>query len=307
MAKTYVPGYGYVDSNEAGTSGSVGSSSSSNNGTPSTGSYWRNRNTTTTTSSSNDSASGSSYTSYQDWRNSQTRYDNTLPISYTPPVTTWMSADRQEQQIGSLPAIYRAQTIGDALNLYWSDPASKQIIVNAARVYYKDYSNYNDQWAEGFWSDIVNQANNPGAAAPWVTLQNILAGQVTPDGAGSSSGGSGGYSGGGGGYSGGGGGGGTGQVSLTNPSSARGLLVQTMQGLLGRDPTDREYKDFLKTLNQAEMNNPVTVSMDGSTVVQSGGVDPNAVASGFAETRKDAKEYKTSRYTDMLLSVIGSM
>lgn len=304
MAKTYVPGYGYVDSNDPGTRGSVGGSSSSSSssvGNPVTGPYWQSRDTTTTTSSS-DSTSGSSYTSYQDWRNSQTRYDNTLPISYTPPVTTWMSADRQEQQIGDLPAIYRAQTIGDALNLYWSDPASKQIIVNAARVYYKDYSNYNDQWAEGFWSDIVNQANNPGAAAPWVTLQNILAGQVTPDGAASSSGGSGGYSGGGG-YGGGGGGGG--QVSLTNPTSARGLLMQTMQSVLGRNPTENEYSDFIKALNESQMNNPVTVDTSGDTLVQSGGVDPNVLALEYAQGAEDYKSREASKYYNMFMAALG--
>lgn len=299
MAKTYVPGYGYVDSNDPGTRGS-GSDYGSSGGRAQTGDYWNSRDPNSQAETSSETA-GSSYTSFQDWRNSQTRYDNTLPIAYRPPTTSWLSADRQETQIRGLPAIYRAKTVGDAMGLYWSDPASKQLIINAARIHYAGNPNFNEQWAEGFWSDIVNQANSYGARAPWETLQMILSGQgASPDSPGGSPSG-GGSSGGGGGY----GGGGGGQVSLTNPTSARGLLLQTMQNVLGRNPTDNEYKTFLQVLNEAEMANPQTVSVEGDTVVGSGGTDPGVLALEFAQDQEDYKERQGDMYFETFMRALA--
>lgn len=301
MAKTYVPGYGYVDSNDPGTRGS-GSDYGSSGGRAQTGDYWNSRDPNSQAETSSETA-GSSYTSFQDWRNSQTRYDNTLPIAYRPPTTSWLSADRQETQIRGLPAIYRAKTVGDAMGLYWSDPASKQLIINAARIHYAGNPNFNEQWAEGFWSDIVNQANSYGARAPWETLQMILSGQgAGPDGPGGSPSG-GGSSGGGGGY--GGGGGGSGSVVLTDPLQARSLLMQTIQGVLGRVPTRNEYKQFVKALNRVEMENPRTVSMEGDVAVQSGGTDPAALAMDFAESRPDKRKVDVRAVTDLLMTAMS--
>lgn len=300
MAKTYVPGYGYVDSNDPGTRGS-GRNYGSSGGTGQTGDYWNNREPNKPAETADETA-GSSYTSFQDWRNSQTRYDNTLPIAYRPPTTSWLSADRQETQIRGLPAIYRAKTVGDAMGLYWSDPASKQLIINAARIHYAGNPNFNEQWAEGFWSDIVNQANSYGARAPWETLQMILSGQgAGPDGPGGSPSG-GGSSGGGGGY----GGGGGGQVSLTNPTSARGLLLQTMQNVLGRNPSDDEYKQFLKALNQAEMGNPQTVDVRDGMVVGSGGVDPGMVAMEYVQGLDEFNSAEGQRALSSFMQVLGA-
>jgi len=103
-----------------------------------------------------------------------------------------------------------------------------------------------------------------------------------------------GYSGGGGGYSSGGGGGG--QVRLTDPTSARGLLLQTMQGVLGRNPSEREYKQFLATLNESEMANPQTVSVEGDNAVYSGGTDPSVLAMEFAQDAEDYKERQGDMY-----------
>lgn len=117
----------------------------------------------------------------------------------------------------------------------------------------------------------------------------------TEPGDGSSSGsGSYGGSGGGGGYGGGGGGGGS--VSLTNPTSARGLLMQTMQSVLGRDPSNSEYKTFLQVLNEAEMANPNTASFEGGMAVGSGGVDPGVLALEFAQDQEDYTERQGDRY-----------
>ena len=99
---------------------------------------------------------------------------------------------------------------------------------------------------------------------------------------------------GGGGYGGGGGGGGS--VSLTNPTSARGLLMQTMQSVLGRNPTNDEYKTFLQVLNEAEMANPNTASFEGGMAVGSGGVDPGVLALEFAQDQEDFQERQGDNY-----------
>ena len=107
-----------------------------------------------------------------------------------------------------------------------------------------------------------------------------------------------GSSGGGGSYGGGGygGGGGGGSVSLTNPTSARGLLMQTMQSVLGRNPSNDEYKTFLQVLNEAEMANPNTASFEGGTTVGSGGVDPGVLALEFAQDQEDYTERQGDNY-----------
>lgn len=128
----------------------------------------------------------------------------------------------------------------------------------------------------------------------------------TEPGDGSSSGsGSYGGSGGGGGYGGGGGGGG-GSVSLTNPTTARGLLMQTMQGVLGRNPSEQEYKQFIKALTQAEMGAPRTVDFEGDLAVQSGGVDPGMVAMEYVEGLEEFDSAAGQRTLDAFMQVLGA-
>jgi hypothetical protein len=110
---------------------------------------------------------------------------------------------------------------------------------------------------------------------------------------------------GGGSYGGGGGGGGGGQVSLTNPTSARTLLLQTMQGVLGRNPTNREYKGFLDTLTQTEMANPQTVDVQGDLVVQSGGTDPGSLALEFAQSADDYKSTQANKFYNAFMGALG--
>ena len=226
---------------------------------------------TTGSSGSSSSSTNTGYTSYDDWRKQSTRYDNTLPISYRPPVNTSLTADRQEQAVAKLPTWYKPQTVGDALNLL-NDPTARPWIEAAAQKYYG--SAYQPSWLAGWWGDRINEANAYGSRPLWMVINDILGGN------GSSSDGS---SGGGGGSYGGGGGGGGGSVVLTDPTSARGLLMQTMQGILGRVPTEDEYKQFVKTLSKEEMRNPRTVSASGDTAVQSGGIDPGMVAKNYVE------------------------
>lgn len=109
----------------------------------------------------------------------------------------------------------------------------------------------------------------------------------------------------GGGYGYGGGGGGSSSVALTDPTSARGLLLQTMQGVLGRNPTDREYRDFLKTLNKSEMANPRTVEMDGDVAVQSGGIDASVLALDFAKAADDYKATQANKFYNAFMGALG--
>ena len=284
--RVYVPGYGYVTKGEPGT-GSTSRKPAKVN--PSATDPWsalgvqQSQRYTTTQQSSQSSASTASRGE---------RYDLTYPTGYRPPINYGLSADRQEQQISTLPLIYRIQDAGDLREAYWGDPESRSIIQAAARVYYRDYSNYNDQWAEKWWQeDIMGAALNPGSPPPWQMLRGIFDGEIKASGGDAPGGAS--YSGGG---SYGGVGGGGGSVSLTNPTSARGLLLQTMQSVLGRNPTNDEYKTFLKVLNEAEMANPNTASFEGGMAVGSGGVDPGVLALEFAQDQEDFTERQGDRY-----------
>lgn len=142
------------------------------------------------------------------------------------------------------------------------------------------------------------------ASSPSISPNSILFGEPPGgyEGATSSSGSGSGSYGGDGGY---GGGGGGGQVSLTNPTSARGLLLQTMQNVLGRNPTDNEYKTFLQVLNEAEMANPQTVSVEGDTVVGSGGTDPGVLALEFAQDQEDYKERQGDMYFETFMRALA--
>jgi hypothetical protein len=135
-------------------------------------------------------------------------------------------------------------------------------------------------------------ANSLGVAPPGGSDSSLLDSRSTNS------------SGGGGGYSGGGGGGG--QVSLTNPSSARGLLMQTMQGVLGRNPTDQEYRQFIKALGQAEMGAPRTVDIEGDLAVQSGGIDPGMVAMEYVEGLEEFDSAAGQRTLDAFMQVLGA-
>ena len=148
-------------------------------------------------------------------------------------------------------------------------------------------------------ADRLSQGENVSAQMLVAELANSVGissdlGFAAEQFSGITSGGSGSYGGGGGGYGGGGGGGGS--VSLTNPTSARGLLMQTMQSVLGRNPTNDEYKTFLQVLNEAEMANPQTASFEGGMAVGSGGVDPGVLALEFAQDQEDFQERQGDRY-----------
>jgi hypothetical protein len=147
-----------------------------------------------------------------------------------------------------------------------------------------------DSWVRGFWEKTITANAELGTDA--TVLQSMYTKVLSDEEGGSGSRSS---SSGGGGYGGGGGGGG-GQVSLTNPTSAKGLLMQTMQGVLGRNPSQQEYSQFVKILNEAEMANPNTASFEGGMAVGSGGVDPGVLALEFAQDQEDFTERQGDRY-----------
>jgi hypothetical protein len=155
-----------------------------------------------------------------------------------------------------------------------------------------------DSWVRGFWEKTINANAELGTDA--TVLQSMYT-KVLADEQSDRPGG-GGYPSGGGGY---GGGGGGGSVSLTDPTSARGLLMQTMQGVLGRNPTTREYRDFLDTLNQTEMANPRTVSFEGDVAVQSGGVDPSVLALEFAQGAEDYKATQANKFYNAFMGALA--
>ena len=78
-----------------------------------------------------------------------------------------------------------------------------------------------------------------------------------------------------------------------------------MQSVLGRNPTDREYRDFLKTLTETEMANPNTVGVEGDVVVQSGGTDPSMLALEFAQAQEDYKSTQANKFYNAFMGALG--
>lgn len=159
-----------------------------------------------------------------------------------------------------------------------------------------------DSWVRGFWEKSINATAelDGSSTALQAMYTKVLADE--DDGGGSTSY----FPGGGGGYGGGGSAGGGGTVSLTDPTSARGLLLQTMQGVLGRNPNDQEYRQFLKALQQAEMGAPRTVTVEGDVAVQSGGVDPGMVAMEYVEGLEEFDSAAGQRTLDAFMQVLGA-
>jgi len=126
------------------------------------------------------------------------------------------------------------------------------------------------------WEEAVAASALASQRGDYVTPYAVLKERyLSPSGMPQSDGadGPGSYSSGGGSYGGGGygGGGGGGSVSLTNPTSARGLLMQTMQSVN-------------------------TASFEGGTTVGSGGVDPGVLALEFAQDQEDYTERQGDNY-----------
>jgi hypothetical protein len=158
------------------------------------------------------------------------------------------------------------------------------------------------QFAQQSGYDIRDYfASNPSISPTSVLFNPPEGGFADTAAAGSTS-----YGGGGGGYGGGGGGASMGSVSLTDPTSARGLLMQTMQSVLGRNPTSQEYDQFIKALSQAEMGAPQTVGFEDGLTVQSGGVNPSMVAMEYVEGLEEFNSAAGQRTLDAFMQVLGA-
>lgn len=325
MAKTYVPGYGYVDSSGPGTRGTVTKepkryssgqeAAPSQPGTPSggtaaTGDYWNTRRPGAVPGGTGSTTvvAGSSY---------QRTEGVAFPLSGRGGFGQ-LGGFEYGQRMGFSPDAYERYPYGVAYRtqaeatdaFYTLDPDYQAWLKNLSQ-----HPNVGTSGSTGrmLWERIsrlaaertemgdpaspqqiaAELANSLGVAPPGGSDSSLLDSRSTNS------------SGGGGGYSGGGGGGGGGQVSLTNPSSAKGLLMQTMQGALGRNPTGREYSQFLKILNEAEMSNPQTVSVEGDVVVGSGGIDPGVLALEFAQDQEDFQERQGDGYFRTFMSALA--
>ena len=152
---------------------------------------------------------------------------------------------------------------------------------------------------KGIWEDMVYLSDMRSGEGVFMTPLDILyetylGFELTSSSSGSSGGG--GY---GGGYS-------TQQtIDLTSPTQARGLLMQTIQGALGRNPTEDEYSQFLTILNESQTANPQVVSAAGDTVTRSGGVDPGVLALDYAQSRDDYEDVQANQYYNMFLDVLA--
>lgn len=89
-------------------------------------------------------------------------------------------------------------------------------------------------------------------------------------------------------------------ISLTDPTSARSIIRNTLREKLGRAPSKAEYEAFVGALNSTERNSPnvttqtTTVNEDGSVSNSSstsqGGVNPSGFAEEYAQQGELGKE-----------------
>lgn len=102
-------------------------------------------------------------------------------------------------------------------------------------------------------------------------------------------------------------------VTLTNESTARGLLNQTLAQFLGRSSTVEEQAKFLKALNIEEKANPTITNQSGFTsggnttqnVNTSGGSSSQDFADRFAKSQEGYAEYQTATtYLDAFIKAL---
>lgn len=312
MSKVYVPGYGYVDSSGPGTSGSVGSGSKprdTGQGRPTPTTNQAPRPTPTPSAANPYDALGvppsqSYITNYGMPGTGTTATDAPKRLSDLYEYPSWIELDQRTRDLyKDIAVAYNPLSEGKTWYEEQFLPYVNQIKAKTGIAPDPTYVAIRFAQQNGY--DISKYFRSSPVLSPNSILYDMPGGSPSPDSNSSSSGSSYSGGGGGGGYGGGGSGGGGGQVSLTNPSSARGLLMQTMQNVLGRNPTDSEYRDFLKTLQESEMANPATVSVDGSTVVQSGGVDPNLIALEYAQAADGFKEQQARKYYDVFMQALA--
>jgi hypothetical protein len=107
------------------------------------------------------------------------------------------------------------------------------------------------------------------------------------------------------------------QVNLTDPEQANGLLMQSLQDRLGRDPSPAEKQAFLSSIHAYERENPsvtkttYTLNSAGqydTSAQTSGGVDPNAFANTYSgkHNQKEHGAYQAAgTFMSALMNAVG--
>ena len=108
-----------------------------------------------------------------------------------------------------------------------------------------------------------------------------------------------------GGFGGGGGGGTSRSIDLSSPTQARSIIMQTMQGVLGRDPSADEIAQFTKSLNEAQQANPTVVTAEGDTVIRSGGIEADVFAMDFVRNQEEFQEVQGTQFYRALMGALG--
>lgn len=110
-------------------------------------------------------------------------------------------------------------------------------------------------------------------------------------------------------------------VDLFSPTDARGLARQTMQSILGRDPSEEEFEDFVAALNTAARNNPTITktttrydaegNMIGTNSRSRGGLTSAGVQEVLQEQAEGAPDWAewqaVGTYFPEVMSALGSV
>lgn len=85
------------------------------------------------------------------------------------------------------------------------------------------------------------------------------------------------------------------QINLTSPEDAKGVVRAILRDQIGRNPTDEEYAEFIKVLNDAERANPAVEQVaqefvEGEMVNQT-----STVSGGMSEAGVNQLLYEQSR------------
>lgn len=202
---------------------------------------------------------------------------------------------------------YQSVPMSDAVDLYYQQPTWAQAEFQRAANEYNRVNQYNTT-PQAIYRRMLAESKMLSSQGVNRTAVQILfdkfndgtlaygedtsaTGSSTSSGGGYSGGGGGGY--GGGGY---GGGASVGTVNLTNPEDARAVINQMALQMLGRTVTEREFKQYYKSLSELEMSTPQTVRMDvdadGNPVqVVEGGLGADARTAALQESLRGAKDY----------------
>jgi hypothetical protein len=234
----------------------------------------------------------------------------------------------QQQQPGGIP--YKDPTKGVAVTkdrlvdvadarymMYTLAPAARERL-NAATTGYFGHNRWSPSWQDGVWEQAIQVSANSvayGNKGDWidpVTAFDLVVNDMARSGGGAAGSGKGGA------YS-----GPTTttqvnkSVNLTNPSTARSLIKQSLTSYLGRDATDDEQNSFLKALNAAEKRSPtvtkstttttpgVGTSRSESETLSRGGFNPSTFAEEYAQGQEGSAEFQAA--TNLLDTFIGSL